>query len=207
MRAAFAICHWRFAIFALLALTPDARAEDAVPVNALRVWLEPKFQHSPVATPVTGAKATWIAAGTLRADELAGLSASAFAALGISWEQFFARARENGAADLAGLKPRYERDAKKVIVYAALESEKPVVASAVLAPKFLAMFKDTLGDKLLVVVPNRFTAFVFPRLASHYAEYAPMVFRAYRATAWPVSVEVFEVSADGWRGFGAYEEP
>jgi hypothetical protein len=34
-----------------------------------------------------------------------------------------------------------------------------------------------------------------------------MIFRAYRATAWPVSVEVFEVSPTGWRCIGAYEEP
>jgi hypothetical protein len=34
-----------------------------------------------------------------------------------------------------------------------------------------------------------------------------MVFEAFRATAYPVSVEVFEVSADGMRAIGVYEEP
>jgi hypothetical protein len=69
------------------------------------------------------------------------------------------------------------------------------------------MFQETIGDSVLLVVPNRYRAFIFPRLASRYEEYTPMVFEAYRATAYPVSVEVFEVSADGMRAIGVYEEP
>ena len=126
---------------------------------------------------------------------------------GIELARFAARARENAGADLAGLKPRYVRNRKKVIEYAELRSEKPVVAGAVLAPKFLALFRETLGEKVLVVVPNRFTAFVFPALASSYEDYAPMVLEALRATAWPVSVEVFEISAEGVRCVGRYGEP
>ena len=79
--------------------------------------------------------------------------------------------------------------------------------SVVLSPKFLALFQDTLGPKVLVVVPNRFTAYVFPRLVSSYREYSPGVFEDYRATAHPVSVEVFELSDAGLRAIGAYEEP
>jgi hypothetical protein len=189
-----------------LALIGATRAEE--PRTAWRVWLEPKFMRAPVTAPITGAKKTVLAGGAL-GDEggLVSMPKEVFAATKMPWEIFFAQARENAAADFAELKPRYERDAKKVIVYAALESRKPIVASAVLAPKFLESFKDTLGDTVLVVVPNRFTAFVFPKLASRYAEYSPMVFRAYRDTSWPVSVEVFEVSGEGWRCIGAYEEP
>jgi hypothetical protein len=94
-----------------------------------------------------------------------------------------------------------------VIQYAELKSERPIVASAVLAPKFLEMFKDTLGEKVLLVVPSRFKAYVFPALASNYQDYYPMVFEAYRGTAWPISVEVFEVSAEGMRAVGVYKEP
>ena len=81
------------------------------------------------------------------------------------------------------------------------------MASAVLAPRFLALFRQTLGDTVLVVVPNRYTAFVFPQLATHYQEYYPMVFAAYRETAFPISVEVLEFSAAGIRAVGVYEEP
>ena len=202
MGPGFRIYDLGFGIFFWLAMSLLAGAEEP-----MRVWLEPKFLRAPVVGPIAGAKRTVIAAGTRRDGEFAGLTAQEYAALALSWDQFFARARGNADADLAELKPRYERDAKKVIVYAALESKQPIVAGAVLAPKFLEMFKETLGDTVLVVVPNRFTAYVFPKLASHYAEYAPLVFRAYRETAWPVSVEVFEVGADGWKCIGAYSEP
>jgi hypothetical protein len=195
----------RFAFFLWLVLIGAALADE--PRTAWRVWLEPTFMRAPVTAPITGAKKTVFAGGTLGEEGLVTMPKEAFVATKMSWEMFFAKARENAAAELAELKPRYERDAKKVIVYAALESTKPIVASAVLAPKFLESFKDTLGDTVLVVIPNRFTAFVFPKLASRYTEYAPMVVRAYRDTSWPVSVEVFEVSGDGWRCIGAYEEP
>jgi hypothetical protein len=205
MRGGFSIGDFRFSIFAALALALVARAEE--PSASWRVWLEPKFMHAPVTVPIPGAKKTVFAGGVLEVEGLAAMPKAGFTGLKVPWEMFFTQARENAAAEFAELKPRYERDAKKVIVYAALESSKPIVAGAVLAPKFLETFKDTIGDTVLVVVPNRYTAFVFPKLASRYTEYAPMIFRAYRDTSWPVSVEVFEVSAQGWRGVGAYEEP
>jgi hypothetical protein len=130
------------------------------------------------------------------------------------WDQFHLtreeierRAMAAAAADLASLHPRYERNRKKVIEFAVLSSERPIVAGAVLAPKFLDLFRDTLGEKVLVVVPNRFTAYVFPALASDYEDYYPMVDEAYHSTAWPISVEVFEVSAQGWRAVGVYQHP
>src|SRR5262249_4664707 len=122
-------------------------------------------------------------------------------------DELLVTGRANAATDLETLKPRYTRDRKKVIQYAELRSPQPIVASAVLAPKFLSLFKDTLGDAVLVVVPNRFTAFVFPQLATNYQEYSPMVFEAYHETAYPISVEVFEFSAAGIRAVGVYERP
>jgi hypothetical protein len=94
-----------------------------------------------------------------------------------------------------------------VIEYAELQSDRPIVTSAVLGLKFRQLFKDTLGEKVLVAVPNRFTAFVFPALASRYEDYGPMVRAALGTTAWPVSIEVFEVSAAGVRCVGRYAEP
>jgi hypothetical protein len=163
--------------------------------------------RTPITLPLSGGQRTEIALGRMTEDGPECFSKRVFDALGFTREQLFAAARENAATDLAALTPRYERDKHKVIQYAELASPRPIVASAVLAPKFLGLFKDTLGDEVLVVVPNRFTAFVFPKLASRYQEYFPMVFEAYRATAWPVSVEVFEFSAAGIKAIGVFEEP
>ena len=172
-----------------------------------RVWLEPRSTHAPVTLPIAGAERTEVCAGFMEEAGPRAMTKEELAAMGIGMEKFAARARENASADVAKLKPRYTRNAKRVIEYAELRSERPVVAGAVLAPKFLALFRETLGEKVLVVVPNRFTAYVFPALAGAHADYAPMVLAALGATAWPVSVELFEVSTDGVRCVGRYAEP
>jgi len=58
-----------------------------------------------------------------------------------------------------------------------------------------------------VVMPNRFTVFVFPKLASEYEEYSPMILEAFHATPYPVSLEVFEETDDGLKAIGVYDEP
>ena len=191
----------------LLALSSLAPAAESANERGWRIWLEPKSNRPAVTLPLAGAERTVVCAGFLEDEGPRAMTAAELAGMGIEMERFTARARQNAAADLATLKPRYERNRKKVIEYAELRSERPIVAGAVLAPTFLALWKETLGEKVLVVVPNRFTAYVFPALAGRHGEYSPLVFEALRATAWPVSVEVFEISADGVKCVGRYEEP
>ena len=64
---------------------------------------------------------------------------------------------------------------------------------------------NIFGPSLLVALPNRFTVYVFPELASEYKDYAPMVIRAYEESAYPVSLEVFEISQSGIRAIGTFE--
>ena len=194
-------------VFVLLELIGCCFGGETANENGWRVWLEAKSAHAPVVLPIAGADRTVLCAGFMEDEGPRAMTREELAGMGIEMEKFAARARENATAELAGLKPRYVRNGKRVIEYAELRSAKPVVADAVLAPKFLAMFKDTLGEKVLVVVPNRFTAFVFPALASNYEDYAPLVLAALGATAWPVSVEVFEISSAGVRCVGRYAEP
>jgi hypothetical protein len=190
-----------------LALSLFSRANDAVNEVCWRVWLEAKSAHAPVVQELTGAQRTVLCAGFLTDDGLRPAAKGEIGPLGVDEETFFRKARANAQADLAGLKPRYVRNRKKVIEYAELKSDKPLVSGAVLAPGFLALFKDTLGPKVLVVVPNRFTAYVFPALATTYEDYGPMVLEAVQASAWPVSAEVLEVSAEGLRAVAVYREP
>lgn len=180
-----------------------SQAGDAATDPALRAWLEAKSMRVPVKLPIVGAQRTEIAFGRLTGDGLEAFEKGSPEAT----DGMFATARENAAADLATLQPRYSRDRKKVIQYAELRSTQPIVAGAVLAPKFLSLFRNTLGDTVLVVVPSRYVAYVFPALASSYPEYYPMVFEAYRESAYPVSVEVFEFSANGIRAVGVFQRP
>ena len=200
---------WRVArwVFIGLELSACCFGGESADERNWRVWLEPRSTHAPVTLPIAGADRTEVCAGFMEEAGPRAMTKEELAAMGIGMEKFAARARENASADLAKLKPRYTRNAKRVIEYAELRSARPVVAGAVLAPKFLALFRETLGEKVLVVVPNRFTAYVFPALAGSHADYAPMVLAALGATAWPVSVELFEVSTDGVRCVGRYAEP
>jgi hypothetical protein len=195
------------ALLVFLALIRPASAADPQPEGAWRVWFESKAVHAPVETAIPEAKRTVWVAGYLGEDGLTPFSKSEYAALKVSPEAFARRAQANAAADLKLLKPEYVRSRNKVIEYAAFHSDRPIVASAVLAGGFLKLFRDTLGETVLLIVPNRFTAYVFPSLASDIEDYSPMGLSAFHETAYPVSPEVFELSAHGIRSVGLFEEP
>jgi hypothetical protein len=198
---------WQIGLIVSLFLSTIGWAQEKPADFKWRVFLEPKSMHREVVWEIPGAQRTVFAPVVVNGSDYLYPSRKI-------WDQFHVTPADiqeiaitAATADLGELKLRYERDRKFVIQYAELRSDRPIVASAVLAPKFLDLFKDTLGEKVLLVVPNRFTAYVFPALASNYQDYSPMVFEAFRATAWPVSVEVFEVSANGFRAAGVYQEP
>ena len=194
-------------LLAWLALALTAPAAGPQPEDTWRIWFESKAVHAPVETAIPESQRTVWVAGFLGEDGLTAFSKQEFADLKVSMETFALRARANAAADLKTLKPEYVRTRNKVIEYAEFHSDRPIVASAVLATGFLDLFKDTLGEKVLLIIPNRFTAYVFPTLAGNIQDYSPMVLSAFHATAYPVSIEVFELSARGARTAGLFEEP
>jgi hypothetical protein len=189
----------------LLVFSVVASAES--PAEPWRVILEPKSMHRAVEWEVPGAKRTVLAPVVVDGADYLFPSREIWERFHLDRKEIQRRGDIAAAADLASITPRYERNRKDVIEYAELSSDHPIVASAVLAPNFLDLFRDTLGEKVLVVVPNRFRAYVFPTLASDYQDYFPMVSEAFHDTAWPISVEVFEVSAAGWKTVGVYQEP
>ncbi len=190
-----------------LTLLSAAYAEGPVEESSWRVWLEPKFMRAAVTAEIADAKKTEFAAGFRQGEEFVYLPDAQFRSLGGGWDKLFKVARANADAELVKVEIEYIRDRKKVIEYAVLRSTEPIMATAVLASTFLDRFKDTLGEKFLLAVPNRYTAYAFPKLASKYQDYAPLILKAYRATAYPVSLEVFEVAAGTFRAVGIYEDP
>jgi len=168
------------------------------------VLIEPKFMHPEISFPIPGAERTVLVPGWMADGELHYFSKAQFDSLHLDWPAFQAKARAN-VSDKK-VKAEFARNGRKVIEYAAISSDDPLTATAVLSPDFLKTFSDIFGPKLLVAIPNRYTIFVFPSLATNYRDYAPMIIEAYNATAYPVSLEVFEVSADGLRATGTFEE-
>ena len=80
--------------------------------------MDAKFMRAPSAQPIPGAERTVLVPGRLVEGELKAFDAEEWKALGVTWEDFLKRARENAATELAALKPQYERDRKKVIDHA-----------------------------------------------------------------------------------------
>ena len=172
-----------------------------------RLLIEPKFMRPAVSWAIPHAQRTVLAACFVLEGEPVYFSRKDFDELGLDWDRFARQARDNGGTDLEGLKPKYVRDKKQVIEYAQIKSDRPFAAAAVLAPKFLNLFEGVFGSTVLVAIPNRHTVYVFPKLASAYQEYAPMILDDYHGALNPVSTEVFEIGPNGMKAIGIYEEP
>jgi hypothetical protein len=170
-----------------------------------RVWFEAKFLAPAGHRRVPGAEGTVLAAGFWDGSQLVPFERNQWSGLSLSWADFEAAARLKSGNDLAGVSVRFQRDKRQVIEFAELHSELPLVASAVLAPGLGNRFADTLGEVLFVVVPSRYRAFVFPQHGRDPAEYAGLVWAAYRETAYPVSVELFEWRGGKIKAVGAFE--
>jgi len=168
--------------------------------------IEPKFMKPAVSFPISGAERTVMVPAYLdEENQPVYFTKQKFEALGVGLAAFLKQSLAN-ATDKK-VKAEFVRDEKQVVRYATLQSENPLTATMVLSPNFLKMFADVFGDKPLVALPNRYTVYIFPKLASDYRNYADMVISDYKNSAYPVSLEVFEVSPAGLKAVGTYEAP
>jgi hypothetical protein len=190
-----------FLLSALIFAAPARAQQDQ---KTWHILIEPSFMRPDVSFPISGAKNTLLVPGYMSDGDPEYFSKKDWDALGLTWDTFRARAVQN--ATEKKFHAELIRDSKKVVQYAAITSEDPLTATMILSPDFLKKFKDIFGPTILVAVPNRFTVYVFPALASQYKEYSPLIIGAYRDSAYPVSLEVFEISAAGIRAIGIFED-
>jgi hypothetical protein len=184
----------------LLAARPVLAQQDQ---KTWHVLIEPSFMRPDVSFPISGARHTLLVPGYMSDGDPQYFSKKDWDAQGLTWDTFRARAAQN--ATEKKFHAELVRDTHKVVQYAAVTSDDPLTATMILSPDFLKKFKDIFGPTVLVAVPNRFTVYVFPGLASEYKEYSPLVIGAFQDSAYPVSLEVFEVSAAGIRAIGTFE--
>jgi hypothetical protein len=192
-------------IFALLLFGfSAARGHGQTDQKSWHVLIEPSFMHPEVCFPIAGARRTVLVPGYMSGGDPEYFSKKDWGAMGLTWDAFRARAAQN--ATEKKFHAELVRDSHDVVQYASVNSEDPLTATMIFSPDFLKRFKGIFGPTVLVALPNRFTVYVFPGLASDYKDYSPMILRAYQESAYPVSTEVFEVSAAGIRAIGAFEE-
>lgn len=189
----------------LFLLLATARAWCGDP--SWQVLIAPKFEKHEVAFQIPKATRAELVPAIVKDGEAVALSKKEFDALKVDWATFLGAAVENASASLKNLTPEYTRDRRKTIQYATITSETPLTAGVILSPDFLKMFTDTIGDKVVIVIPNRFTVYIFPAIGGHYQDYTQMVYEAYHATGYPVSMEAYELSDKGLRTIGLFQDP
>jgi hypothetical protein len=180
--------------------------EPAKKPAPLVACIEPAVMRTDAARLLPGSKLTVIIPATEDEFGLTRLSKKEFDATGLKWEQFLSQASAAAAAHLKTLTPEIHRDAKNTAQYAVLESKSHLTASIVLCPEFFTQFSEIFGDRLVAIVPDRFTVCVFPRGFTDFQTVGPTILEKYERSIWPCSQEAFEISADGLKCLGAFEE-
>jgi hypothetical protein len=187
------------AIFLLLAGAGMANDWFFLPV--------PRFMGNEVSFPLNGAKNTVLAPARLGESGVEFPTVATWEAGGLN-EETVRRVTARFASEwLRHTKVEFVRNTKNVVEYAVLHSDKFPVCATVFAPEFRKQFEDVFGPKVMLVIPNRQTVFVFPGVAVDFSEYAPVILEAWRSPSPKVSLEVFELSERGLKATGRIEEP
>lgn len=184
----------------LSALALTARAGDE-----WHLLIEPKFMHYDAGWPIVGSETAVLVPARYVNGEVLPLRREEIARTQVTRKKILESAPAAAAKVLEGLKPRYVRDENQVIQYAVVESDSPLTASAVLAPKFAELFEDTLGADILVAIPNRNRIFVFPKLSDVWKGMADMIIAEYESSPNPVSREVYAVKNGKLIAIGSYQ--
>ncbi len=171
----------------------------------LVIAIEPAFMRPPVARPFGGGREAVLTLGILGADNTLrhGETGSAPAA-DAAWGALLAATLAEAGRLIEAAEPSYHRGRDGVIQYAWLEIDHPLAPMAVLTPEFLAMFRETLGTTVHVVIPARRLIYAFPALASNLEMYGPKFVRAYEGAVTPISLEVYEIGEEGVRAIGTF---
>jgi hypothetical protein len=188
-----------------LPLAATAAPPDEAPGALLLPFPEAKAMRPPIMEPIPDAERAIRTVGRWHAEELTAVSPG-------EWEAWQALP-ENGEKIRAHLEALLEetrvitmRDEAQVIQALVLDGERMDTCALLFHRGLVRRFEDILGPEFFVAVPSRFRLYLFPKLATEVQTFAPMVLSDFRATAYPVSPEVFEVSLEGIRAVGLLDD-
>jgi len=192
------------AIFAALALlpAPSAAEDEEAPARRAGLIFEGSFEGPEIARHPEDARLTLLVPFYEWDYGVRPFTKEKWEAEGLTWERIVQIA--TGVADevVDAMEVEYIRDGRLVIECAIARSRDPFLTSAVLSPKFPAYFRETLGERLQVVILDRYELYVFPAAGSALADYGPALVEQFAETNFPVSLEVFLVDSEGARVIG-----
>lgn len=124
-----------------------------------------------------------------------------------AWRWARERARTRGREWLAAARTEIRRDRHQVIDRILITADTPLLSSIVLTPAFYAKFEPLLGDGFHLIIPDRRTIALYPRLGGRIPpEDASVLLEINRFSTYPVSREVFRVTRDGLVADGILSE-
>lgn len=168
---------------------------------------EPDFMRAPVSFAIEGTKRTVQAVGEVEGSgEVEMVGAERFAEVSKRDARWKEKALREADRIVEGVPVRWVRDGRGVVVAAVLDGESMDVCASLFASRLVEKYESVFGPEFYVAVPSRFRLYLFPKLVTRIGEFASVVLTDYRATAYPVSQEVFEVSRWGVRAIGVLDD-
>lgn len=192
---------------AWLAAAGMCPGQGKVAMEPVVAALEPVALRTALARPLPDAKYTVIVPA--KEDSVLGLThytKEEFAAAGLDWDQFMTKATAAATRLLVSIKPVVAKDAAGQIAYVKLQSERPFAASIVLSPRLVPLFQNVLGDRLVALMPDRFTVYLFSRNFGQFQSFGQKIINDHAEAIYPCSIEVFEVSRDGIKCIGGFDD-
>ena len=189
----------------IFAQETDKPAE--APARRVGIIFGGAFEALDITGPIEGAKSTKMAAQYEWSFGVRPFTKKTWEERGLQWETFFPIAREVADAVATKLEPRLVRDHRGIVLYAIIADEDPFLTSAILSPKLHERFKESLGDRIHVLLLERNRIYLFPATGGTLEEFGPSLVEQYRQAQFPVSLEIFLLDRDGFRVVGELERP
>lgn len=182
----------------LLAAACAAHAADP----AWRLTVVPSFERPPLSEMIPGSSTAALAVARHRSyGELE------FATTKGAWQLAIRSAAERGGRWIMDADVEFRRDADRVVDRIIITGDDPLLPSIVLSPAFYERFEPVLGDGFHVVIPERGTIALYPRLAGRIPpEEAAALIGINRLATYPVSREVFRANRGGLAADGILED-
>jgi hypothetical protein len=193
--------HGKRAFCALLAITSAACAAGG-PDPGWRLVVIPSFERPALHRNIPGSDTAILAVAR---PATFGLFEYATTRGALRWSRDLGQQYGDTWLDAADIEIR--RDKTRVIERIFITGDNPLLSSLALTPAFYRRFEPLLGDGFHVIIPDRTTIALYPRLGRPIpAAEAASLFQTWLLASHPVSREIFRATPDGLLADGLLTE-
>jgi hypothetical protein len=185
--------HGKRAFCALLAACASLSQASEPTDPGWRLVVIPSFERPALHTGIPGSTTAIIAAA--RPDAY-GLFEYATTRGALRWARDFGEKHGDAWLDAAEIQIR--RDKQGVVTRILITGQDPLLSAHALTLPFYQRFEPVLGEGFHVIIPDRTTLALYPRLAGEIPpDEAAALLEMHLVASYPVSREVFRATRDG----------